>query len=131
MLAIPLLMFGGIAASAPLGHGAVRATWVLGALAATGYATLRAARMGVCADADRLLVRNFGRDYQLGWDEVATVTAGASDNITGGVKCLRIGRTNGSVLVGRGASSYSGSKVEAWRDEVLAAAPAGWSPNNA
>jgi hypothetical protein len=54
---------------------------------------------------------------------VAEIEAAASNNITGAVSCVKIHRTDGSALVGRGASSYSRRKVETWRDELLSVRP--------
>jgi hypothetical protein len=57
------------------------------------------------------------------WDDVAAIGAGPSDNVTGVVTTIVIQRTDGTKLVGRGASSYSRRAVERWRDELDAVHP--------
>jgi hypothetical protein len=76
--------------------------------------------MSVTAGPSGLVVHNFGRNYRLPWSEVAAIEAARSDNITGAATTIMIRRTDGSRLVGRGASSYSRRAVERWRDELVA-----------
>jgi hypothetical protein len=120
-------VFGGvfplILAAAPVGSGPVRITWVLLWLGALVLMFIRASRMGVTANASGLVVRNFGRDYTLRWDEVSSVEAGESDNVSGAVTTIVIRRSDGSTVIGRGASSYSRRTVERWRDELASMRP--------
>jgi hypothetical protein len=116
--ALPLIL-----AAAPIGTGLVRAAWVLPMLGLVALVIARSARMGVSAGPTGLVVRNFGRDYQVPWDDVAAIGAGPSDNVTGVVTTIVIQRTDGTMLVGRGASSYSRRAVERWRDELDAVHP--------
>lgn len=108
-------------AAVPVGPGLWRVPWVAVALVATAVAVRRGLRMGVVADADGVLVRNLGRDFRVEWDDIAEISAGDGDNITGAAKTILVKRTDGSLLVGRGASSYSRAKVQRWRDELAAA----------
>ena len=79
--------------------------------------------MAVIADNKGIVVRNLGRDYAIGWDCIAEIRAGRSDNVTGAAKTIYIIRTDGSQVAARAASSYSSSKVNRWRDELNAVAP--------
>jgi hypothetical protein len=97
---------------------------VLPTLGLIALVIARSARMGVSAGPTGLVVRNFGRDYQVPWDDVAGIDAGPSDNVTGVVTTIVIRRTDGTKLVGRGTSSYSRRAVERWRDELDAVHPA-------
>ena len=116
--ALPLILAG-----APIGTGLVRAAWVLPMLGLIALVIARSARMGVSAGPTGLVVRNFGRDYQVPWDDVAAIDAGPSDNVTGVMTTIVIRRTDGTKLVGRGAASYSRRAVEQWRDELDAVHP--------
>jgi hypothetical protein len=107
--------------AAPVGTGLVRAGWVLVTTAAGALVLWRALRMGVIAYPDRIVVRNLGRDYSIDWADIAEIQAGRSDNITGAAKTIRVRRSDGTSVIARAASSYSASKVERWRDELLAA----------
>lgn len=81
---------------------------------------VRAARMSVSAGPSGLVVRNFGRDYVLPWSDVAAIDAERSDNVTQAVTAIVIRRSDGSKLIGRGASSYSRAAAERWRDDLVA-----------
>jgi hypothetical protein len=120
-------VFGGvfplILASAPVGSGVVRFIWVLLWLGVLVLVVVRASRMSLRANQSGLIVRNFGRDYNLSWADISSVEAGRSDNVTGGVTTIVIRRKDGSTVVGRGASSYSRRAVEQWRDELVAMRP--------
>jgi hypothetical protein len=118
VMGVPIAVFPLILAAAPVGTGLVRAAWVLPMLGLIALVIARSARMGVSAGPTGLVVRNFGRDYQVPWDDVAAIDAGPSDNVTGVVTTIVIRRTDGTKLVGRGASSYSRRAVERWRDEL-------------
>jgi hypothetical protein len=109
----PLLL-----AAAPIGTGLGRAAWALAMLVLVSFVIARSARMGVSAGPTGLVVRNFGRDYQVRWEDVAAIIAGSSDNVTGMVTTIVVRRTDGTKVVGRGASSYSRRAVERWRDEL-------------
>jgi hypothetical protein len=84
---------------------------------------VRASRMSVSADQSGLVVRNFGRDYQMSWEDVAFLEARRSDNVTGAVTTIVIRRNDGSKVVERGSSSYSRRAVQRWRDELVAMRP--------
>lgn len=113
-----IAVFPLILAAAPIGTGLVRAAWVLPMLGLVALVIARSARMGVSAGPTGLVVRNFGRDYQMACVDVAAIDAGPSDNVTGMVTTIVIRRTDGTKLVGRRASSYSRRAVERWRDEL-------------
>jgi hypothetical protein len=118
-------VFGGgfplVLAATPVGTGVVRLAWVLTWLAVLAAMVAQAARMGVEADERDLVIRNFGRTYRVAWDDIASIEASASDNVTGAVTTLVIRRHDGSALIARGASSYSERKVKRWRQDLLAA----------
>ena len=120
-------VFGGvfplILAAAPIGSGLWRVAWLTPTLGLTALVLVRAVRMGVTANDQGLVVRNLGRDYHLRWTDIDEIEAGRSNNISGGVTTINIRRSDGSVLVGRGASSYSRSKVEGWRDQLGSVRP--------
>jgi hypothetical protein len=118
LVGVVFAIFPLILAAAPVGTGLARAAWVLAMLGLVAFVIARSARMGVSAGPTSLVVRNFGRDYQLPWEDVAGIDAGPSDNVTGLVTTIVIRRTDGTKLVGRGASSYSRPAVERWRDEL-------------
>jgi hypothetical protein len=113
------LSAAGMAASVP------RLDVVWGSLcgAVTALFAVRAVRMAVVADAHGLSVRNLGRTYKVPWDEVTSLDAAASDNITRRAKSLVMRLADGRSIVCRGASSYSGEEVEAWRELLLSARP--------
>jgi hypothetical protein len=117
-MGLAIAVFPLIVAAAPIGTGLARAAWVLAMLALAAFVIARSARMGVSAGPTGLVVRNFGRDYQVPWEDVAAIDAGPSDNVTGMVTTIVVRRTDGTKLVGRGASSYSRLAVERWRDEL-------------
>jgi hypothetical protein len=113
--------FALVLAAAPFGSGLIRAVWVLGWLAVIAWLIVRAARMGVSAGPEGLLVRNLGREYRVPRQEIASIEATRSDNVSGAVTTIVIRRADGSSLVARGASSYSRRAVERWRDDLVAA----------
>lgn len=117
-MAVLIAVFPLILAAAPIGTGLVRVAWVLPMLGLIALVIVRSARMGVSAGPAGLVVRNIGRDYQVPWDDVAAIDAGPSDDVTGVVTTIVIRRTDGTKLVGRGASSYSRRAVERSRDEL-------------
>jgi hypothetical protein len=117
-MGLAIAVFPLIVAAAPIGTGLARAAWVLAMLALAAFVIARSARMGVSAGPTGLVVRNFGRDYQVPWEDVAAIDAGPSDNVTGMVTTIVVRRTDGTKLAGRGASSYSRLAVERWRDEL-------------
>jgi hypothetical protein len=121
LMGVSVSVFPVILASTPLGSGIVRAVWVLLMLGLVALGFWRAARMGVSAGPPGLAIRNFGRDYEVPWAEVAAIDASQSDNITGAATTIVIRRADGTKLVGRGASSFSRRAVERWRDELVAA----------
>jgi hypothetical protein len=118
-------VFGGalplVVAAAPVGTGVVRGAWVLTWLAVLAAMVVRAARMGVDADERDVVIRNFGRTHRVAWDDIDSIEASASDNVTGAVTTLVIRRNDGSAVVARGASSYSERRVKRWRQDLLAA----------
>src|SRR5262249_9166718 len=116
--AFPFIMVG-----APVGSGVVRAAWALSWLAATCLVFMAGRRMRVTGNCEGVVVHKLGRDYRVRWDEVASIEVARSDNITGAVTTIAIRRTDGSRLIGRGASSYSRRAVERWRDHLVAARP--------
>ena len=116
---VALVAAGG---AATLG-GVLGAVLVAVCLGVFVLALFRGARMAVLADIHGITVRNFGRDYRVPWSAVATVDSAPSDNVTRAVTTLYIRKTDGSTIVGRGASAYSKSRVERWRELILATRP--------
>ena len=108
---------------APVGSGAVRLAWVVVTSLGCALLVRRALRMAVIANDDGIVVRNLGRDYVIGWDRIAEIRAGRSDNVTGAAKTIYISCADGSQIAARAASSYSSAKVNRWRDELNALAP--------
>jgi hypothetical protein len=117
-MGLAISVFPLVLAGAPVGTGLARALWALLMLGLVALVIARSARMGVSAGPTGLVVRNFGRDYHVPWNDVAAIDAGPSDNVTGMVTTIVIRRTDGANLVSRGASSYSRRAVERWRDEL-------------
>ena len=89
---------------APVGLGAVRLAWVVVTVLGGGLLIRRALRMAVIADNKGIVVRNLGRDYAIGWDCIAEIRAGRSDNVTGAAKTIYIIRTDGSQVAARAAN---------------------------
>ena len=115
-----IAVFPLILASAPVGAGFARGIWVLLWLGVLVLAVVRVARMSVSANPSGLTVRNLARDHFVPWNNVDSIEAGRSDNITGAVTTIIIRRMDGSIVVGRAASSYSREAVERWRNQLLA-----------
>ena len=120
LVGVGVAPFALILVAAPVGSGLVRVAWVLLILGLVALAFVRSARMGVTADPEGLVVRNFVSDRQVPWDEVAAIDADLGDNVTGMVMTIVIRRTDDTKLVARGASSYSRRAVERWRAELHA-----------
>jgi hypothetical protein len=120
LMGIFAAVFPLILAAVPLGSGLVRAVWVSAWFAVIVLVVVRSARMGVSAGPDGLLIRNFGRDYRVPRQDIASIEATRSDNVSGAVTSIVIRRADGSSLVARGASSYSRRAVERWRDDLAA-----------
>jgi hypothetical protein len=53
------------------------------------------------------------------WQDIASIEAARSDNVTGAVTTVVITKIDGSKVVGRGASSYRRHTVEHWRDQLV------------
>ncbi len=123
LLIIPMLFVLAVVISIPTRATAPRIVWVMACVAACGIATWRIVRMGVTATRAGIVVRNLGRDYHVPWNSIADITAGRSDNISGGVTTIVISRSDGSQLVGRGASAYSAAAVQRWRDRLVDVRP--------
>jgi hypothetical protein len=123
LMGLPVLVFGLIFASMPVGSGAVRGAWLLAVTVAFGLLLIRIGRMAITADEHGVVVRNLGRDYRFAWEEVGAIELAKSNNVSGAVSCLEVARCDGSAVVARAASSYSRSKVEEWRADLLAQRP--------
>ena len=118
-----LSLFGLVFASYGTDHGLVGALWAVVALGLTGLLIRRALRMGLSADRNGVVIHNLGRDYRLHWSEVAELTAGPTNNISGAVTGLYVTPSVGKQIVARGTSSYSSRKVKRWLDQVRTVMP--------
>lgn len=89
-----------------------------GATAGSLALLVRTRRSGLLLQPDALVVRNLGQDYRLTWDQVASVTAARSTNVTQAVTCLFVHRTDGSALPVMMTGSYSAAKVREQLEQV-------------
>lgn len=127
LLVLPFAMWGLIGLAAPARPAVLRAVIAVVVLGVVGLGCVRALRMGVTADASGLTVHNLGRDYSFHWSELAALDCSRSDNITQSVSTITVVLLDdGRKVVARGASAYSRKAVQAWRQELVAAAPSRW-----
>jgi hypothetical protein len=105
-------------------HGGRADAAVFGIAAALSLAAAgRILRAALVVSDLGLTVRGFTRTHRLQWQEVDSVSAGDSGNVTGAGRCILIRLTNGRVIRVRGCTSYSTAKVARIAHEVTTLRP--------
>jgi hypothetical protein len=110
--AVGLLPLGGLTARVPVGYRLASGAAAL----FFAYLAIRAARAAIIAEADRIVVRDIHRTYQIGWREIASFETPPRYG-TWRKAGLRIHLTDGQVI---SAIAYAQGLLDTGRPEAAA-----------